>query len=84
MNIGGIANETLIGEEGLISAKDLGPGNCLIDLWIRLNTNKQYDIDGLVARSGKVNKIILDQSLDIYFNNKISKKRSYDAKDFDI
>lgn len=84
LNIGGIANETLIGEEGLISAKDLGPGNCLIDLWIRLNTNKKYDFDGLVARSGKVNKIILDQSLDIYFNNKISKKRSYDAKDFDI
>ena len=26
----------------------------------------------------------MNQSLDIYFNNKISKKRSYDINDFDI
>ena len=38
----------------------------------------------MLARSGKVNKILLDQSLDVYFNNEINDKRSYDINDFDI
>ena len=84
LNIGGIANETYIDENHIISAKDLGPGNCLIDLWIRQNTKNKYDRHGSIAKSGKINKIILDQSLDIYFNNNISKKRSYDINDFEI
>ncbi len=84
LNIGGIANETYIDENNIISAKDLGPGNCLIDLWIRQNTKNKYDSHGSIAKSGKINKIILDQSLDIYFNNNISKKRSYDINDFEI
>ena len=84
LNIGGITNETFIDKNFNISAKDLGPGNCLIDLWIRQNTKKKYDRDGNIAKSGKISKILLDQSLDIYFNNKISQKRSYDINDFDI
>ncbi len=84
LNIGGITNETLIDEKFKFSAKDLGPGNCLLDLWIRQKTKDKYDKEGLIARSGKVNKILLDQSLDIYFNNKINSKRSYDINDFDI
>ena len=84
LNIGGIANETYIDENNIISAKDLGPGNCLIDLWIRQNTKNKYDNHGSIAKSGKINKIILDQLLDIYFNNNISKKRSYDINDFEI
>ncbi len=84
LNIGGITNETYIDEKFKFSAKDLGPGNCLIDLWIRQKTKKKYDKDGLIARSGKVNKILLDQSLDTYFNNEINSKRSYDINDFDI
>ena len=32
---------------------------------IRQKTKKKYDKDGLIARSGKVNKILLDQSLDL-------------------
>ena len=31
-----------------------------------------------------MNKILLDQSLDIYFNNEIKNNRSYDINDFDI
>ena len=56
----------------------------MIDQWIKLNSNKTFDNNGDIARSGKINKIILDQSLDIYFNNKISENRSFDIKDFDI
>ena len=84
LNIGGIANETFIDKNYKISAKDLGPGNCLIDFWIRLNTKKKFDFNGDIARKGKVSKILLDQSLDIFFNNHLFYKRSYDINDFDI
>ena len=84
LNIGGISNETFIDKNYKVSAKDLGPGNCLSDLWIRQKTNNKYDENGQIARSGKVNKILLDQSLDIYFNNEINDKRSFDINDFDI
>ncbi len=84
LNIGGITNETVINDNDNLFAQDIGPGNCMIDQWIKLNSNKTFDNNGDIARSGKINKIILDQSLDIYFNNKISENRSFDIKDFDI
>ena len=84
LNIGGITNETVINESSSLFAKDIGPGNCLIDKWIKLNSNEFFDNNGDIARSGKINQIILNQSLDIYFNNKISENRSFDVKDFDI
>jgi anhydro-N-acetylmuramic acid kinase len=84
LNLGGIANETTINEKGEIFARDLGPANCLIDSWIKLNSNKDFDNEGNIAKSGKVNKIILDQFLDFFYNNNISKKKSYDIKDFNI
>ena len=42
LNIGGIANITEIDEEFNISSRDIGPGNCLIDKWIRKNSDKFY------------------------------------------
>ena len=84
MNIGGITNETVINESNSLFAQDIGPGNCLIDQWIKLNSNEFFDNNGDIARSGKINQIILNQSLEIYFNNKISENRSFDVKDFDI
>ena len=32
---------------------DIGPGNCLIDEWIRLNSKKKYDKNGKIAKSGR-------------------------------
>ena len=84
LNIGGISNETFIDENHKLSAKDLGPGNCMIDFWIRQKTKKNYDINGEIARKGKISKIQLDQSLDIFFNNNLFQKKSYDINDFDI
>ena len=84
LNIGGISNETFIDENHKLSAKDLGPGNCMIDFWIRQKTKKNYDINGDIARKGKISKIQLDQSLDIFFNNNLFQKKSYDINDFDI
>tara|TARA_B100000029_G_scaffold170411_1_gene166700 strand:- start:8199 stop:9251 length:1053 start_codon:yes stop_codon:yes gene_type:complete len=82
-NIGGILNRTTILENGELSAKDEGPGMCLIDKWIRIKCKKKYDINGDIARSGRLNKNILDQYL-----NKIKvlnpNQKSYDTNDFDI
>jgi len=77
INIGGIINETTILDDGHFHASDIGPGMCFIDKWIRTNSKKKYDVNGNVARSGKVNKKVLEQ----YF---IPNKKSYDISDFDI
>ena len=63
LNIGGIANITAIGmyKNNDFISQDLGPGNCLIDMWIRQNIKKKYDKDGAIAKSGKINKIILEK-----------------------
>ena len=82
LNIGGIANVTCIGENDFMYSTDIGPGNCLIDQWIRLNSKKKYDEDGKIASSGKINKIILNKSLE-NFDDKDGPK-SYDVKDFDL
>ena len=65
LNIGGISNvTTTVNENDLdhvskIYAYDIGPGNCLIDDWIRKNSRKNFDQDGLIARSGKTDDLIL-------------------------
>ena len=84
LNIGGIANITSVQQGNKIYSSDIGPGNCLIDKWIRLNSDKKYDKNGSVAKAGKINKIILNQSLENFYESDISKKRSYDIKDFDL
>ena len=67
LNIGGIANITFIKRydniENLLSASDIGPGNCLIDKWIKKKSNRNYDDNGSVAKSGKINKVILDKAI---------------------
>ncbi len=84
LNIGGISNITLIKDNFEIESKDIGPGNCLIDKWIRKNSSKKFDDNGDIAKSGKVDQFILNQSLDNFYNHQISKKRSLDTNDFDI
>jgi anhydro-N-acetylmuramic acid kinase len=87
INIGGISNITKIIEknenlEENLEAFDLGPGNCLIDDWIRKNSKKNFDLNGSIAKSGKINQLILNQAIE---NFKIdSYKKSLDIKDFDI
>ena len=82
INIGGITNITQISTIDKIRAYDLGPGNCLIDEWIRKNSDKNFDENGLIGKSGKVNDLILNQAIDNFSNFSIDK--SLDVKDFDI
>ena len=84
LNIGGIANITEIDKDFKIFSRDIGPGNCLIDMWIRKNSNKFYDENGKIAEKGTTDKFIFDQYLDNYYYSKISSKRSLDTNDFDV
>ncbi len=84
LNIGGIANITEIDKDFKITSRDVGPGNCLIDKWIRKSSDKLFDENGNFAEIGKTDKFIFDQYLDNYFYSKINSKRSLDTNDFDI
>ena len=84
LNIGGIANCTFINENFEITSMDIGPGNCLIDMWMRENSGKKFDKNGDTAKSGKIDKFILEQNIDNYYHNENNKKKSFDTNDFDI
>ena len=87
INIGGISNATIINDisnniENDLIAYDIGPGNCLIDAWIRNNSKLKFDDEGKIAKSGKIDLLILNQVID---NFKIeSYSKSLDVKEFDI
>ena len=89
LNIGGISNITSavrweeLWQSNKIYAYDIGPGNCLIDEWIRKNSKNNYDNKGSIARSGKVDKLILNQALE-NFNHNSRYEKSLDVNDFDI
>ena len=86
VNIGGISNYTLIKdfkEKNLIS-KDIGPGNCLIDEWMRRNKKSNYDKNGESASSGKTNELILNQALEDFENITDKNVNSLDVNDFEI
>jgi anhydro-N-acetylmuramic acid kinase len=66
LNIGGIANFTLLNAGGSLSqvfSSDTGPGNTLMDAYTRKYfEGLAYDQDGIIAKSGKINEPLL-QSL---------------------
>jgi anhydro-N-acetylmuramic acid kinase len=66
LNIGGIANVTLIppaGNADEITAFDTGPGNMLVDQAIRTLSKGElhFDRDGELAASGSVDRSLLDE-----------------------
>ena len=87
LNIGGISNITkIIQKDGSleenIEAFDSGPGNCMIDDWVRKNSKKKFDENGSIAKSGKIDQLILNQVIDNF--NREDYDKSLDIKDFDI
>lgn len=66
VNIGGMANITVLGEK--LIGYDTGCGNVLLDMWIQKHQNVAYDKDGAWARSGKADYALLDVMMaDDYF-----------------
>ena len=86
LNIGGIANVTAISEYNKNSflSRDLGPGNCLIDEWVRSNIKEKFDKGGAIAKQGKTNELILNQALDNFENRPNQNTLSFDIKDFSL
>ena len=87
LNIGGISNITIIreltGNYGLTS-RDIGPGNCLIDSWVRKNSKNKFDKDGIFASTGKRNDIIFEQAQELFSYRPNQEKLSFDVNDFDV
>jgi len=54
VNIGGIANLSDLPPHGAVTGFDTGPGNVLLDLWIRRHLGKDQDDAGAWARGGSV------------------------------
>ncbi|PKM22106.1 MAG: anhydro-N-acetylmuramic acid kinase [Gammaproteobacteria bacterium HGW-Gammaproteobacteria-14] len=64
VNIGGMANITLISEGDIETGFDTGPGNVLLDAWIQQHQKKACDLDGRWAQSGNVQHDLLSKMLD--------------------
>ena len=86
LNIGGISNITVVKslDSYNFKSRDIGPGNCLIDNWVRNNSNKKFDQDGILSSRGKINEIILEQAQELYSNRINKSSLSFDVNDFDV
>lgn len=68
VNIGGIANVTVLAPDAPVSGYDTGPGNCLMDAWVKKHLDKPYDANGAWAATGNVIAPLLASLLaDPYF-----------------
>ena len=63
VNIGGIANITILDDSGGVIGFDTGPGNMLMDAWHREHWNYPYDKNGAWAKSGKNSTAFLKSML---------------------
>ena len=82
INIGGIANGSYF-ENSIIHSNDIGPGNCLLDQWIRINSKDlEFDREGKISEKGKVNSLMQEDFLNHYSYH--DKKKSLDITDFNI
>jgi len=70
LNIGGIANITILADnDGRVTGFDTGPGNTLLDAWMRRHRDEAFDRDGAWARNGRVIDALLGAMLDCdYFD----------------
>ncbi|MDP1535375.1 MAG: anhydro-N-acetylmuramic acid kinase [Rubrivivax sp.] len=59
VNLGGIANLTLLPAHGPVSGFDCGPGNALLDAWCQQHRGQAFDDAGRWAASGSVNPALL-------------------------
>ena len=63
LNIGGVANVTFVDDERELVAFDTGPGNALIDDFLRSRTGQMQDDEGRIAAAGKVDAAAVERVL---------------------
>jgi anhydro-N-acetylmuramic acid kinase len=69
LNIGGMANISVLSKDNGTNGYDTGPGNVLMDAWYGRHLNGNYDEDGNWARCGKViPQLLSDLLLEPYFS----------------
>jgi len=68
INIGGISNITYLPDNKKIIGFDCGPGNILLDHWIKIQHNKNFDNFGKWAKSGKlIEELLFNFQKDLFF-----------------
>jgi anhydro-N-acetylmuramic acid kinase len=68
LNLGGIANITVLGADSSVLGFDTGPANGLMDAWCLRHRGEAFDRGGTFAASGQVDETLLAQLLrDPYF-----------------
>lgn len=68
LNLGGIANVTLLHADGRVGGFDTGPANGLLDAWCLRQRGEHFDRDGAFAASGQIDSDLLAGLLaDPYF-----------------
>ena len=82
LNIGGVSNFTYCNDDELV-ARDIGPGNVLLDEYLKKTKNIDFDNNGEIASIGQINMDIINQFIehDIYSSED---RHSYDRNDFDF
>ncbi|MDA8250102.1 MAG: anhydro-N-acetylmuramic acid kinase, partial [Rhodospirillales bacterium] len=63
LNIGGVANVTFIGADGVLLACDTGPGNGPLDDWAQRHLGTDCDRDGALALAGRADAAVLGRLL---------------------
>ena len=83
INIGGIANITYLEKKNKIISFDTGPGNYLLDSWVKKKSKAIFDKNGKFSKKGKLDKKVLEKFLiNPYYKKKPPK--SLDVKDFNL
>lgn len=59
LNIGGVANVTLIDAQGGLLAFDTGPGNAPLNDWMKERTGEAFDRDGATAARGEADEALV-------------------------
>jgi anhydro-N-acetylmuramic acid kinase len=83
LNVGGIANITDLNPRSITTGFDTGPGNMLLDAWIRRHTGQAFDEGGHWASSGKVIPRLFDMLLAHPFFN-LAPPRSCGREQFNL
>lgn len=85
LNIGGVANITWFdgNDPNDMMAFDTGPGNALLDDWVRKHSDLPYDKDGAMSSNGKVQEILVNDLMKHDFFKEMPPK-SLDRDTFDV